>query len=320
METIVRMHSGSRVYGCSVPESDTDYKFVFQPNGRDILLQRAPTQKQNKTNKTDQKNTKDDIDEEGFSLQQYLKLVSQGQTIAIDMLFTPKEFFVQRPTYVWFTILHNKKKLISKKSTAFVGYCRAQFSKYCVKSERLAAVKDIVAVLAAAERKQEVSTLKDQILPLLEKHKDIILWKDHQLFPSLEVCGRQAQLHLKNDKALEIFSRVLESYGTRTEQALHKGSVDWKALYHAVRVAREAEELLLTENITFPRPEAALLLEIRKGEKSYDEVADLIEDGLIRVQNALEKTTLPDEPDHAFMEEIVYLQNKYSVSWQGDKV
>ncbi len=75
---------------------------------------------------------------------------------------------------------------------------------------------------------------------------------------------------------------------------------------HAVRVASEAYELLMLHHITYPRPEAALLLQIRKGELPYQQVAELIEQGLADLGYAQSKSTLPAEPDRQWAEDFVH--------------
>ncbi|QQV91959.1 hypothetical protein vBKpMFBKp34_100 [Klebsiella phage vB_KpM_FBKp34] len=58
METIF----GSHLYGLNTPNSDTDYKGIFIPDAKDILLGKAPKTIQSSTGDKHSKNTKDDID------------------------------------------------------------------------------------------------------------------------------------------------------------------------------------------------------------------------------------------------------------------
>jgi hypothetical protein len=81
--------------------------------------------------------------------------------------------------------------------------------------------------------------------------------------------------------------------------------VDWKALSHAVRVGTQALELLKTGHITFPLPNAARVLAIKTGQLPYREVADEIEDFLAKVEVAASESSLPDEPDHQWIEDFV---------------
>ena len=80
-----------------------------------------------------------DVDTETFSLQQYFKLLTEGQTVALDMLFNP---WPETATPLWGHIVRNREKLLTKKSAAFVGYCRQQANKYGIKGSRVAAAKE----------------------------------------------------------------------------------------------------------------------------------------------------------------------------------
>jgi hypothetical protein len=129
----------------------------------------------------------------------------------------------------------------------------------------------------------------------------------------ISVCNRKAQEHVTLKEALKIYQHLLDEYGQRALMAETNDGVDWKALMHATRVCREAEELLLHGTITYPRPEADLLLKIRKGELPYKEVAGLLEAGMDRLEECQRLSTLPERPDHAAAEELV-------ADWYGKQV
>lgn len=313
MTNIIKMKFGSHVYGTAIPESDVDIKFIFQPDAESILSE-TPSQHQQNERDNNNKNTNEDIDMEGFSLRKYLFHLAEGQTFALDMLFTPEQYWLTTPSPIWFHILENKHRVISKKTNAFVGYCRAQFTKYCVKSERLNAVSDTVALLQKFKPKVKLELYRDELLTLSLKHPKIIILGD-----MFDCCGRKSNFHARVEIALDVYTRLMNTYGERTKKASDKNSVDWKALYHAVRVAREAEELLLTGKITLPRPEAPLLLEIRKGLLTFDNINDLIEDGLNKVEAALLQSTLQDLPDYKFINSLVFQANLREVAGKIDE-
>lgn len=304
VKTIQTIIFGSHLYGTNIATSDRDFKRIFIPNYRDILLQRAPHVINRTTNPTALRNTEQDTDDESFALHSYLKYLMEGQTFAVDMFFAPENCIVGEIHPIWETIRANKDKFISRKISAFIGYCRAQSHKYCVKAERFGAVGEMIELLGKYPPKETVEVILPEFKKLVEKYpENCIIWVNKN--PSVSVCGRQAQFTIKIDKALEIYRKVFDSYGERSKKSLIAGAVDYKALYHAVRVAHEAEELLLTGHITFPRPEAALLLKIRREELSYQAVSDLIDEGYIKVAAALEKSVLRDEPDREFAEDLI---------------
>ena len=131
MNNILTMKFGSHLYGTDTPNSDLDLKSIFVPGNVDMILGRGKETvvTQTRVSKAEGvKNTSDDVDNEQISLKQYLKLLCQGQPMALDMLFAPDNMIIERndPFGVWKTIQHNKDRLLSKQSHSFVGYARQQ--------------------------------------------------------------------------------------------------------------------------------------------------------------------------------------------------
>lgn len=141
-KTILENQFGSHVYGTNVETSDHDYKGIFIPSGSEIILGRDPkTVQQNTKKDKDSRNSKDDIDKEFFSLQQYLKFLAEGQTVSLDMLFTPNQFYLEADP-IWYEIWLNRDKLLNKQTSAFVGYTKQQAAKYGLKGFRVSALRD----------------------------------------------------------------------------------------------------------------------------------------------------------------------------------
>jgi len=99
--------------------------------------------------------------------------------------------------------------------------------------------------------------------------------------------------------------RVVAGYGQRALEAERQDGVDWKALSHAVRIGREAIELLETGQLRFPLQAAPRLLTIKLGQVPYGEVVDEVEAVLGEVERAAALSALPDEPDLAAAEALV---------------
>lgn len=76
-------------------------------------------------------------------------------------------------------------------------------------------------------------------------------------------------------------------------------------MMHALRVCHEAEELLLQHRITYPRPEAQLLLRVRTGALPYKEAAELLERGLERLEECQKLSKLPATADVSEAEKFV---------------
>lgn len=325
MKTIVEMQFGSHVYGTNLPISDTDFKAVAIPEAKDIILQRAFRSINESTGDQFSRNTSVDVDKETFSLHYFMKLLTEGQTVCLDMLFTPSSFYRNNSVILndsaWYQIKANQDKLVTKKMSAFAGYCQAQAAKYSLKGSNLNAYETAMNFFAAT--KSPSWKVGDVNIPLLleslsgEKIKglngketplaQIVMIKNNKGVEEtyLQVGPKtKVPFNAKVSLAYEIFKAQYDKYGERAKLAQSNEGVDWKALMHAVRVCYEAIELCKTGNITFPRPEAPLLLQIRKGELPYQQVAEMIEQGLLDLTEAKEKSSLPEAPDYKWIEDF----------------
>src|ERR1051326_295946 len=102
MRNIVSIEFGSHLYGTSTPASDLDFKAVYIPSARDILLQRVKGSIVNARQKAEKEKTlPGEVEEESYSLQRYLELVSEGQTVALDILFAPEWSMTEPPAQEW---------------------------------------------------------------------------------------------------------------------------------------------------------------------------------------------------------------------------
>lgn len=316
-EIVVRIEFGSHLYGTNTSSSDHDYKSVYVPSASDILLQRVKGSLGHKVKRHDgDKNSPEDTDDEMYSLQRYLGLLSEGQTVTIDMLFTPKPLM---SSALWDEIRASKDLLLTKRSAAFVGYCRTQANKYGIKGSRVAAAKEAAeffnshcARLGTTAKLHEIADLFPSIAGEHTKIVELATTEGHtENF--VECCNRKVSFGNTIKAASEIFSRIYDNYGKRAKLAQTNEGIDWKALSHAVRVANEALELLATANVTFPLPNAAHILEIKRGLLPYDEVAGEIESLLEEVEKAAATSSLRDEADQEFIDSLVCREHINSI-------
>ncbi len=326
-QPLVKMQFGSHVYGTNLPTSDKDFKGVFIPDAQDLVMQRASKHIRNSTKKDDSKrNTAEDVDDELFSFQTYMELIRQGQTVALDMLFTPMRFYCDDITvsHFWYEIINNRDKLIHKGTNAFVGYTKAQAAKYGHKGDRLAALNLFMNAMKGWNGHYELGEYADELATLVKaaasKEAEIVFiptpngssgeMKD---LPHLQLANKKVGYTCTVDYARQVYQLALDKYGHRARLAESNDGIDWKATMHAVRIAAEAKELLLTGQITFPRPEAELLVKIRTGQIPYKEVEALVDQGLEDIKDAELRSTLSDKPNHTLMDELVSNAHWYAI-------
>jgi hypothetical protein len=306
MDLIVELRFGSRLYGTATEHSDLDVKAVHLPPARDILLQRV------RANVTEAASA-DRVERETFSLQRYLGLLAEGQMVALDMLFAPESAMLRPPAPLWRDIQANADRLVSRRAAAFVRYCQHQANIYGLKGSRVAVARQALALLVEAERRLGATARLAEAaaelagLSATAAHCRVLDLPapGGGLIPHLEVCGRKLPFTSSIKSAREVVQRLVGAYGERARQAERNEGIDWKALSHAVRVGREAVELLRSGCIVLPLPYAGELLAIRRGERRYQDVAAEIEHLLEQVEDAAHSSALPEQPDLGFIDDLI---------------
>jgi hypothetical protein len=312
---IFRTKFGSHLYGTNTPASDDDWKSIYLPDAKEILLGTskgtiAIKDRYDKAPK--EKNLPGEFEEESFSLKQYLKLVSEGQTVSLDMLFAPGRFWDQtmETHSTWIDIRANRHRLVSKKSGAFVGYCRQQAKKYGIKGSRVAAVRLALSLLKCFPPNSKLGDHANQLQMLADNTEHICIVGQVQtsgtLIWYLDVCGRKLQYTSRVSESVKVIQHLMDEYGQRALQAESNDGVDWKAMSHAVRIGEQAIELFKTGFIEFPRHNAEFLLKIKRGELSYKQVSELVEQNFEDVEKASEASHLPEDVDHEWINDFVF--------------
>jgi hypothetical protein len=314
VDILVEMRCGSHLHGTATDQSDLDYKAVFLPSARDILLQRVrDTIEESRPRPPGEKNRPGDIDRQSLSLKRYLELLAEGQTMALDMLFAPAWALTRAPDPIWEDLQANTDRLITRRASIFIRHCRQQANRYGIMGSRVTVVRRAVEMLVeaithhGAQAKLRVITPQVAAFAKDMDHAELVdlAAPDGQTAHFLEVCGKKMAFQASLGEALATMTRLRDAYGQRALEAERNAGVDWKALSHAVRVGREALDLLTTGRLHFPLPYASELLAIKRGDVPYATVADTIEGLLIAVERAAVTSALPDEPDQAFIDDLI---------------
>lgn len=300
---------GSHLYGTATERSDTDYKGVFLPNKEDVLCGVKRNHYGKSTGKDKEKNTAEDVDVELFSLQYWFELLEKGETVATDILFAnSNQECVIFESLVWKNLMKNKEKLFDSSNAVkspYVRYARGQAIKYGIKGDRFGVIDKVKVFLD--EYFKKMNDMEDKLGDVIEliiehcgdeKYCFIknVNGKDH-----LILCGKE---HLLSIKAIEFYDRIYKlwnTYGHRSKTAMEEGGVDFKACSHAIRAVRQMKEIMLTGHIVFPLDCADELLKIKNGEMVWDEIRNLLEDGLDEIDELAGNHKSFGKFDHKFV-------------------
>lgn len=321
MNKILEMKFGSHLYGCDTPSSDSDFKAIYIPSAREIVLNTyKKTINTVRPKKEFERNNKDDVDVEIVSVDQFCKLLSQNQTMAIDMLFCPDNMFTYRQPFdhTFEIIRKNKDKFLSKNVMSFFHYAKQQASKYGLKGFRVDSFQSTYEFLSRYYMHQRLSdeevrphldkfiynedkSLKNEYVKIIKKaHKNGV--EEEYLFVADKMYPLKATIKIVRDGVKSKF----DEYGKRAIQARDNIGCDFKALSHAVRVNSEGLELLTTGKVTFPRPDRQLLLDIKTGKMEYKFIAPLIEEGLEKLKEAEKHSVLREKPDQQWIDDFIF--------------
>lgn len=309
MEVIVKCVAGSHLFGLNTPKSDKDYKGVYLPTAEDIILNRVKGSINNSTNKSNTKNTEDDVDIEFYSLDKFYKMLQQGQTVALELLFTPEEFIIEKSS-LWDEIVSNRGKLVHNGVRSFVGYAQKQASKYGIRGSRM------------GELEGAITMLKDYQTNIIDKHKstiqdswdEILLFSDNNKYSSIvelpvsknmtnsvrdhwKIIDKKFDGYTKINYVIERLEEQFNEYGDRSRKAKENKGIDWKAISHCLRVCHQGKELFRTGKITLPivGPERNFILNVKKGKYDFTSVVQpVIEEWIEDLNNEQKKSQLND--------------------------
>lgn len=303
INVLVIMRFGSQLYGTDTEKSDEDYKGIFIPTMRELFLNKVSKSIRYNSRNDGEKNTKDDVDIELYSIHYFIDLACKGETIAIDMLHCNTENIISN-SLGWESIRENRKLFYTNNLKGFVGYCRKQAAKYGIKGSRLSSAKTVYEYLLPYVLSPIDTRLGDLWghLPT-GPHIHFVKVKTHggKEEEFYQVCGKKMQATSKVSYCVEILKKFRESYGHRALLAEKNEGIDWKAVSHAIRYSYQIKELFETGDIVFPLKQAIFLKDIKLGKLSYlGEVAPLLESVMDEIEILSQKIDLPNKVNRKF--------------------
>lgn len=294
-ENIVKVLHGSHLYGLNTENSDTDYKKIFVPTLRDLLLECAPKSVQVSEQNSTRKNTANDVDEVAYSLNEFVHQLVRGEMIALDLIHAPKSAIADAGEYAWiFELLQENRALFyCKDMRSFMGYLKKQAAKYGIKGTRIAALRQVKSsvMTVAVSHNLPLKTVS-HILPENEyatKRED-----------GYELMGKLHQWTVSVESFLERVDKALDGYGHRALLAELNEGVDFKAVSHAFRAGYQLISIFEKGDVVFPfvGEEYETLMAIKLGKLDFKtEIEPMLEDLLERVNEASAKSNLPETVD-----------------------
>jgi uncharacterized protein len=328
--------AGSRAYGLSTPESDTDVKGVFV----------APRSEFFGFSFDDQVNSESN-DVSYYEIGKFLSLLCRSNPAALEMLYSPEDCILKK-TPLFSTI--EPERFLSKE-------CEVSFARYAfTQIKRARGLNKKISNPMEKERKSILDfcyvTHRQGSIPvgkfLSMNHFDerrcglvavphmenvYALFYDDSVDQTLRFNGLlrdrdSTSLSLSpvpkemlpvepmyfNRNGFSKYCREYKEYwdwvDKRNEARFaanvqHGKNYDAKNMMHTFRLLETAEEIALHKRIFVRRHDREALLRIRAGEYGYEELIDMADKKLKRIEELFQKSDLPAEPDRGYAERLL---------------
>ena len=288
---------GSRAYGTNKPSSDIDIRgFYFDLPETVLSLEKE------KKEEVEDKNTDTVI----YSLKKFLNLLLDCNPNVIEMLGTREEDVVMN-SLVSVELRHFRQKFLSKKAYyTFGGYATAQLRRL-----ENALARD--SYPQAEKEKHILKSLEEEMKMANKLYKDygekniVNLYIkesqreefDTEIFINAELINIPLRDFLMINSQM---SNMVRNYGKLNKRNSKKDEEHlYKHAMHLVRLYFMGIDILKNEEIiTYREKEHDLLMSIRNGEMSFEDIFKLQKELEKEFESAFKETKLPDEPDYAW--------------------
>ncbi len=301
MKILAKVIHGSKLYGLDGPNSDTDYKGLFMPNLKELVLMTAS---KNETYKV-----KEDNEEyENFALQHFLKLCANGEDVCITMLHACLSKIIT-DSEIYEYLRKNRSKFYTKRIIGSLGYAKSMAMKYSLRADRMADVERVINFLTEAKAKgiARLYSVWDD-LPIgahIEFGTEPTNKNDDKRFYS--VSNKKVTPQVAIAYALEIYQSLYDKYGDRVKIAKSLEGSDYKAISHSFRVGYQLRAIYKDGGFFYPLRETEFIKDIKYGRMNYlDNNLDACLNELITEVEALaESSKLPEKVDRQWMDNII---------------
>jgi hypothetical protein len=250
--------SGSRLYGSNTVDSDVDIRGFLLP----------PLEYLIGFDKFDYIEI-DGNDHKIYGLKKFISMVLQGDPNLTEVLFTP-EHHIFRITPIGRAVLENRNLFLSNRIyERIVGYGNSEFRK--AMGERLVFDKR--------------SKTDDDIIAWIRDNKK---WNKDRM--------DQFVTWMDEDRPSTIVSSLQGITGKRQKE-FDRFGFGVTSASHSLRLAEQLIELMRTGSITFPRPNAELLRDIKLGKYTKEQIVEMRNEVVAKVDKSRQESVLPDHPN-----------------------
>lgn len=311
MNVIAKITTGSHLFGTATPTSDYDHRYVVLPDLRDLALGRVKHSVK----------LEDEVDGHAFSLQEFLRLAGEGQSIAIEMLHAPSDHVAMELLtgnhVIWYRLHTERCRFHTKAMSQMCQFATTMSRKYGARIERLKEVEAVIHAIESRPFDHSVEGMTERLGARLIDIWDILPESPCAIKTTNEtcsgpekrvyqVCGREMQGMARVSHVYASIKAIADEYGTRVREG-RDGKIDYRSVHHAFRAGFQVKEILETGDLVFPLKDAAWLREVKLGHVDFFEngLDKRLDDLIAEVSAKMAVSDLPERVDQAWLDSIV---------------
>ena len=288
---IFLIKAGSHFFDLNTPQSDKDYRGVYMPTLEEFYKgegkRRFAEYKTTPGNKTGVKNSNKDVDFNLFSYTFFLDLLAKGDFNMMELLHAPQDkILVDSPEFQY--LRNIRKSLLVNDISAFLGFIKKEYRRYGVNIHHYEQQEKFLKFMKKYSGHTRLSEIWNDIKKYAEGNVFITFTEsrtgNNKLVPSLKIAQRLYQNTVSVKYVTEALETKLKRYGHR-QKNMAKDGVEFKGLYHALRLIYEANDLFDHGEFKLPfSPERhKMLLDIKTSNVDQDFIFNLIDDEIDKI-------------------------------------
>jgi hypothetical protein len=286
---ILEIRTGSHLYGTNVETSDEDFLGVFIPTEDYVfgLLNVEEVDKGIKSKNELGKNNPDAVDKKIYEFRRFLNLCLGNNPNILESIFVNKDNIIYIDD-IGEELIGMYDAFVSKLCVnKFISYAKSQKHKMIIKPINFSELDEGLKILSGLDDK---ITMAEVLL----NYGDVFYKKPNgNHIHCGDICFEPG-VYVK--KARNKLSERISKATNRRDLILNHG-FDSKFGMHLVRLLMEGKELLETGKLAFPLKGRELLLDIRSGKYTVDQVIELAENIEKDVEELSVKSSIRGKPD-----------------------
>lgn len=291
---IFKYVSGSNAYGTNTEESDEDIRGVFINPLKELFY--IYTSEENIGGNQTVRSS--DTDSELHELRKFLKLASDCNPNIIEFLYVDR--LILHTSDAWEKIKENRQLFLSKKAKfTFSGYAIAQLKR--IKSHR----RYLLNPPTKKPERSDYGLTNDSKIPK-ELFGPIMTFKQDWLSDRIVSVVEKEKEYLRDMSDFQAYQLWRKNRNPKRQKIEDSIGFDSKHAMHLVRLINMCKEILTSNTLSVFRPERDVLMDIRNGKWTFDQIEQYAIDSEGEFDKLYMESSLRDSPDRKSIQKLYY--------------